>query len=40
MANIRKRGKKYQVVIRRLGHKTINHTFTLRDNALECADRH
>lgn len=37
MASIRKRGKKFQAIIRRSGYETISRTFTLRKNALEWA---
>jgi integrase len=37
MASIRKRGKKFQAIIRRSGHETISRTFALRKNAVEWA---
>ncbi len=39
MASIRKRGDKWQVQIRKLGHRSITETFTLRSNALAWARR-
>ncbi len=37
MASIRKRAAKWQVQIRRIGHRPITKTFTLRKDALEWA---